>query len=78
MAQYTQHLQSLVSPLPTSLEEDQQLVSAEAGAAGMTPRHAAAVRCRMEWKAMVHEGLHALGAYGRYLEASTLLKGRRY
>ncbi|KAL6749713.1 hypothetical protein V8C86DRAFT_2837062 [Haematococcus lacustris] len=40
-------------------------------------RLTAAVRCRLEYKLMVEEGLRALSAYSTYLDCSVVVKGSR-
>jgi len=64
--EHIQHMEGLLQSLPTTVEEDQVLLEQHAAAAAdqrLSERIAQAVRCRLEWKLLVRQGLHLLQAY---------------
>ncbi|KAF5833829.1 hypothetical protein DUNSADRAFT_9738 [Dunaliella salina] len=63
--EHIQHMEGLLQSLPTTVEEDQALLEQHAAAADqrLSERLATAVRCRLEWKLLVRQGLHLLQAY---------------
>jgi hypothetical protein len=74
-AEYAAHFRHLLSQLPSSAASD-MAVLADCGDS-LPPRHAAAVRCRLEYKRGVMAGLEVLRAYDAHLTASTVLPAAR-
>lgn len=90
MDAYTAHLRALLAELPTTAGQDEEALAQDAALRArssasptsprtvvLTPRVAAAVRARLEFKRVVGEGLWVLEAYQHHLERGVWLPGGR-